>query len=159
MTRAPVVDGVPVPAAPREDWVAVDGEGNEMNVAGSEVVVQPSPYDFVDTLARLVGEILAHGAKVFAVIDHAAGAEDVGLHMPPTTVVIFGDPAVGTRLMVDTPDVALDLPSRVLVRQVGDCVEVAYTSPAALAARHGLAVDKVAGLSGLVTILDDALRR
>lgn len=128
-----------------------------MNAAGGDVVVRPSPYDFADTLARLMSEIVAHGAKVFAVIDHAAGAEDAGLHMPSTTVVIFGDPAVGTPLIVDTPDVALDLPSRVLVRQVGGSVEVAYTSPAALVARHEIAADKMAGLSGLVKILDDAL--
>ncbi|MHB1063017.1 MAG: DUF302 domain-containing protein [Georgenia sp.] len=91
-------------------------------------------------------------------IDHAAGAEGAGLHMPSTTAVIFGNPAVGTPVMLAAPDVALDLPSRVLVRQAGDVVvEVVYTAPAALAARHGVAAGKMAGLSGLIKIIDDAL--
>lgn len=127
------------------------------NPAGSAVVIRPSPYDFADTLARLRGQIVAHGARIFAVIDHAGGAEGAGLHMPSTTVVIFGNPAVGTPVMLEAPDVALDLPSRVLVRQAGNLVEVVYTAPAALAARHGVAAGRMAALSGLIKIIDDAL--
>lgn len=129
----------------------------KVNPAGSDVVVRTSSYDFVGTLARLRRQIVAHGAQIFAVIDHAAGAKSAGLHMPATTVVIFGNPAVGTPIMLEAPDMALDLPSRVLVRQAGNVVEVVYTAPAALAARHGVATSKMAGLSGLVKILDEAL--
>lgn len=129
----------------------------KVNPASSDVVVRTSPYDFADTFARLRSQIIAHGARIFAVIDHAAGAESASLHMPATTVVIFGNPAVGTPIMMEAPDVALDLPSRVLVRQAGNVVEVVYTAPAALAARHGVAAGKMAGLSGLIKIIDEAL--
>lgn len=128
-----------------------------MNISGGGVVVRRSPHDFPLTLGRLTQAVAAHGAAVFAVIDHTANAEKAALSMPPTTVVIFGNPAVGTPLMLVAPDVALDLPSRVLVRQAEDVVEVAYTNPAALAARHGLAPAQLTGLSGLVRVVDDAL--
>ena len=123
------------------------------------VAVVESPHSFAETLSRLIHQIKAHGATVFAVIDHAEGAVAAGLQMPPTTVVVFGNPAVGTPLMLQAPDLALDLPSRALVRQVGPRVEVAYTNPEALAVRHGLPSDRVVGLSGLTKIIEDALSR
>lgn len=128
----------------------------EMEPTGRDLVIRRSPYDFADTLTRLKNQVVAHGARIFAVIDHAAGAERAGLRMPPTTVVIFGDAAVGTPIMLEAPDLALDLPSRVLVRQADNVVEVVYTPPAALAARYGVVAGKVAGLSGLTKMIDDA---
>lgn len=122
------------------------------------LVFRTSPYDFADTLVRVRSQILAHNATVFALIDHAAGAASAGLHMPPTTVIIFGNPAVGTPVMLAAPDVALELPSRLLVRQAGNTVEVVYAAPAALAVRYDIAGHQMAGLSGLTTIVDDALQ-
>ena len=54
---------------------------------------------------------------LFARIDHAAGARDAGLEMPPTVVLIYGNAKGGTPIMLAAPDVALDLPLRVLVRE------------------------------------------
>ncbi len=116
-----------------------------------------SPHDFAGTLGRLATAILGHGGTIFAIIDHAANARSAGLSMPPTTVVIFGNPAVGTGAMLTSPDLALDLPSRVLVRQGDDAVELLYTDPAALAERHQLPGDAAAGLFGLTRIIDRAL--
>jgi uncharacterized protein (DUF302 family) len=76
-----------------------------------------SPYSFNDTLARLRMTLTDKGMTIFAVIDHQAGARSVGLDMPPTTVVVFGNPKGGTPLMLAAPDVALDLPLKVLVRE------------------------------------------
>lgn len=98
-----------------------------MNADHHEVIVRSSPYDFTNTVARLTNAIVAQGARVFAVIDHAAGASDAGLALPSISVVIFGNPAVGTLLMIDTPDVELGLPSRVLVREAAGGVHVALT--------------------------------
>lgn len=121
------------------------------------LAVQPSPYDVPTTVDRIVREADAHGARVFAVIDHAAAAESAGLHLPPTTVIVFGNPAVGTPLMVATPNLALDLPSRVLVRQAGAHVEVVYTPAVMIAARYGITSADAAGLAGLEGIVDAAL--
>lgn len=122
------------------------------------LVVRASPFSQSQTLERLIAAIATHGATLFAVIDHAANAVTIGLELPPTTVLIFGNPAVGTPLMLAAPSLALDLPSRVLVRrQATGTVEMIYLDPAALAERHGLAADEVTGLAGLVRIVDDVL--
>ena len=84
---------------------------------GESRVEQVSPHDFKTTLERVTGGIEGAGLTIFAVVDHAAAARDVGLMMPPTTVLFYGNPRGGTPIMVSSPDAALDLPLRVLVRE------------------------------------------
>ena len=60
------------------------------------------------------------GMIVFAKIDHAAGARDVGMTLQPSTVILYGHPRGGTPIMSATPDAALDLPLRVLLRERED---------------------------------------
>lgn len=75
---------------------------------------------FARTLERLTGAIETAGMKIFARIDHAAAAAAVGLAMPPTMVLIYGSPRGGTPLMLASPQAALDLPLRVLLREGAD---------------------------------------
>ncbi len=75
-----------------------------------------SAFSFSDTLARLQSTLESRGFRIFAAIAHRAAAESVGLTMPPTTVLIYGNPKGGTPLMLAAPDFALELPLRVLVR-------------------------------------------
>jgi len=75
---------------------------------------------FEATLDRLVGAIEGAGMTVFARIDHAAGAREAGMAMPPTTVLLYGNPRGGTPIMLAAPQTALDLPLRVLVREGAD---------------------------------------
>ena len=76
-----------------------------------------SPWPFAPTLDRLTQAITAAGMTIFARIDHAAGAREAGMEMPPTIVLIYGNPKGGTPIMLAEPRAALDLPLRVLVRQ------------------------------------------
>jgi uncharacterized protein (DUF302 family) len=55
------------------------------------------------------------GSIVFARLDHAAGAESVGLKMPRSTVIVWGNPRVGTPVFIKAPTLAIDLPLKVLV--------------------------------------------
>ncbi len=98
-----------------------------------------SRNDFQTTLGRLTDAMTTHQATIFTVIDHAAGAKDAGLALPPTTVVIFGDPRAGTSLMQARRTTGLDLPLKVLVWQdpSGE-VWLSYNDPAWIARRHGL---------------------
>lgn len=99
-----------------------------------------SAHGFRETVERLTAAIRSAGLRLFVTIDHAAAAADVGLHMPPTVVLLYGHPAAGTPLMLAMPVVALDLPLRVLVREDasdGHAV-VAWHPAAALLARAGL---------------------
>jgi uncharacterized protein (DUF302 family) len=80
---------------------------------------------------------------LFAVIDHSGEAEKAGLKMPPTKLLIFGNPKAGTLLMLAAPSSAIDLPLKILVWEDarGDAnrkVWISYNSPAYLAKRHGL---------------------
>ena len=86
----------------------------------SSPVEHVSAEAFAPTLDRLVRAIEVAGMFLFARIDHAAGAREVGMEMPPTVVLIYGHPRGGTPIMLAAPQVALDLPLRVLVREGAD---------------------------------------
>jgi uncharacterized protein (DUF302 family) len=75
----------------------------------------PSRFEMAETIGRLVASITARGSTVVDKIDHAAAAASVGLTLRPTTVVIFGNPTVGTALMQANQSIGLELPLKVLV--------------------------------------------
>jgi uncharacterized protein (DUF302 family) len=76
---------------------------------------------------------------LFAVIDHAEGADEAGITLRPTTVLIFGNAKGGTPLMQGRQTIGIDLPLRALVWQDDSGkIWVSYTDPVWLAQRHGL---------------------
>jgi uncharacterized protein (DUF302 family) len=106
-----------------------------------------SRHSVDDTVTRLLDALQDKGVKVFAVIDHSAEAEKVGLKMPPTKLVIFGSPKAGTPLMLTAPTIAIDLPLKMLVREDSDAkVWVSYNAPAYLRDRHGLPASLLANV-------------
>src|SRR3954454_13472835 len=109
-----------------------------------------SDHGYEQTVARLESELSRRRLEVFGRIDHAAGARSVGMKMPPTLVVLFGSPRAGTPLMLQAPDLALDLPMRLLVRERNDRVELVFTDPVVVGERRGLPTDAA---SPLATIL------
>ena len=82
-----------------------------------DLVELVSQAGFAATLGGVVRAIERAGLKIFVQIDHAAAAATAGLAMPPTTVVLYGRAEGGTPIMLAAPNVALDLPLRVLVRE------------------------------------------
>ena len=104
-----------------------------------EMAVKASKFPVKETADRLVAALEGKGIKPAARIDHAAAAKANGLDMPPTEVVLFGNPKLGTPLMLANPQSAIDLPMRVLVWQdKAGKVWVGYVKPDALKARHKL---------------------
>ena len=95
-----------------------------------------TPLGFTATLAQVIAAITAAGLTILAQIDHAAGAAQVGLAMPPTVVLLYGNPKGGTPIMLAAPGAALDLPLRVLVREVETGTSVSFhpIAPVLLAA-------------------------
>ena len=93
-------------------------------------VEHKSSLTFPETVDRLVETIEQVGMNVFARIDHAAGAKDVGMHLPPTVVLIYGHARGGTPVMQAAPAAALDLPLRVLIRESGSGETVIAFHPA-----------------------------
>src|SRR5438045_2496501 len=96
--------------------------------------------DSVDAaFTRLETAVAQRGLTVFARLDFAADAAAVGLTLPPTRLLLFGNPRAGTPLMAASPTAALDLPLKVLVWEMADgTVWVGYNTPAYLGERHGL---------------------
>ena len=104
----------------------------------ADVVTKLSPHPVADTVSKLTGMLSAKGIRLFAVIDQSAEARQAGLSLRETTLVIFGNPAAGTPVMVAAPLAALDLPLKVVVWDDDGRTKVSYYSPDALAARHHL---------------------
>ena len=97
-----------------------DPQGGVVGKASPAITEHASPLGFDATLDRLAKAIERAGLTIFALIDHAAGAQRVGLAMPPTVVLIYGNAKGGTPIMLAAPQAALDLPLRVLVREDAD---------------------------------------
>jgi uncharacterized protein (DUF302 family) len=103
------------------------------------IVDHPSNHSVDETVERLKGILHAKGVTLFAIIDHSGEAEKAGMKMPPTKLLIFGNPKSGTPLMLASPSTALDLPLKILVREdATHKVWISYNSPYYLAKRHGL---------------------
>ena len=107
-------------AGDRTDISAALGGSNDMTESGIDTAgyfEHKSSVGFQPTVDRLVAAIEKAGMSVFATIDHAGGAKAVGMSMPPTVVLIYGQARGGTPVMQADPASALDLPLRVLIRQ------------------------------------------
>ena len=115
---------------------------------GEGIIRKSSPRSVPETLNRLEALLKSKGVQVFARIDHAGEAARVGLSMPPTQVLVFGNPRAGTPVMLAAPTSAIDLPLKVLAWQdaVVGKVWLGYTDPKYLAGRYGLDETQVAPL-------------
>jgi uncharacterized protein (DUF302 family) len=105
-----------------------------------------------ETMDRLEAEIRTKGLTIFARIDHAAGAAEVGLQLAPTNLIVFGNARGGTPLMQSAQTVGIDLPLKILVWQdAANNTWLSYNEPRWIAQRQGVAgvesaIDKMADL-------------
>lgn len=135
-----------------------DIEASEAAAPALNWIEKTSPDDVPTTVGRLTIAIKDAGAIVVAVVDHQGNAATVDLDLPPTMVVIFGNPKAGTPLMQADRRVALDLPQKVLVWSEGGVTHVGYLEAASLAQRYGIdpTVPAIGTMSGAMDRLTDA---
>lgn len=116
--------------------------------AADGLIAVKSPYPAVQTMNKMEDAVKARGLRVFARIDHAAGAASIGKTLRPTEVLLFGSPQGGTPLMECSQTTGIDLPLKALVwEDAGGQVWLGYNDPAYLAKRHAAAeCPAVAGL-------------
>lgn len=101
------------------------------------IIELTSPYSVPDTVDRLISALQSHKMEIFARIDQQAAAKRAGLEMPAMELIIFGNPTVGTPLMLKYPSIAIDLPLKLLVwEDAAGVVRVGYNSPEYLQERH-----------------------
>jgi Uncharacterized conserved protein len=108
-------------------------------VKDSGIINVPGNHSVDDAVEKLKGILHAEGVTLFALIDHSGEAEKVGMKMPPTKLLIFGNPKAGSPVMLSAPSSAIDLPLKILIwEDAQGKVWVSYNSPEHLQARHSV---------------------
>ena len=126
--------------------------------SGEGIISQPSKSSVPETLDRLEAILRTNGVTIFARIDHSGEAEKVGLKMPPTQLLIFGNPKGGTPVMLAEPLSAIDLPLKALAWQDGDSkVWLSYNDPQYIKRRFGLSDDAVKTIAGIGSLIEQAV--
>jgi len=106
-----------------------------------------SQNDVPTAVAKLIATIKAQELTHFQTIDHAKNAKDVGLKLKPETVVIFGNPKMGTKLMECNPSIGLDLPLRMLfTTNYEGRTTITYTNPEYWTLKHNIKDKKCLGI-------------
>jgi len=111
-------------------WAAASDDG---------IIKVKSAYPMAETVAKLKADIAGKGIKFFDEIDQAQLAGAAGIKLRPSTLLVFGNPPLGTQFITAKPDAGLDWPVRLLVfeNEHGE-VWLAYTDFAWIARRHGI---------------------
>jgi uncharacterized protein (DUF302 family) len=110
-----------------------------METATSGIGRTPSRHSVDETVDRLKALLQMKGVTLFALVDHSGEAEKAGLKMPNTKLLIFGSPKAGTPLMLASPEIAIDLPLKILVSEdERGRASAYYNTPEYLAQRHRL---------------------
>lgn len=123
-------------------------------VAAANPIEKISQNSVSQTIDKLEKIVLSKGFSVIAKVDHSAAAKKAGLELPPSQLLIFGNPKVGTKLMSSHGGIGLDLPVRILVYQNKENkVVLSYHSPSSLAATYDIK-DRTEIISKMTKALD-----
>src|SRR5215470_17260660 len=118
-----------------------------------------SNHSVAETIDRLESLAKSKQLTVFARIDFSGDAAKAGLAMPPSQMLIFGNPKAGTPLMQAVPTVAIDLPLKALAWQDGEGrVWLSYNAPEYLQQRHGLPAALLPNIAGIKALVEQAAR-
>ena len=114
------------------------------------LVTIPSAFSVKETIDRLESAAKSHGLAIFARVDHASGAAQVGMALRPTEVLLFGNPKGGTPLMQDNQTAGLDLPLKALAWEDADGkVWLTRNDSAWIAKRHGVGEKSAAAVAAI----------
>jgi uncharacterized protein (DUF302 family) len=115
------------------------GAADAPTLSGDGVVMVKSAHDMQTTLDRLKADIAAKDLMFFFEVDQSALAAEAGIEIPPSVLLNFGNPALGTLFVQAKPQAGLDWPVRLLVSEdAGGQVWASYTDFAWIAQRHGI---------------------
>jgi uncharacterized protein (DUF302 family) len=117
------------------------------------IIDRPTNHSVDEAVEKLKGILQSKGVTLFAIIDHSGEAEKAGMKMPPTKLLIFGNPKAGTPLMLAAPSIAIDLPLKILVWEDNqNKVWISSNSPEYLQKRHGLPQELLANIAVVETL-------
>jgi len=136
--------------------------GLSVSLFANDIIVKDSDFNVTDTIENIKKIVEAKGFTVFAVINHQQNASNVGMYLNESKVIIFGNPKIGTLLMQEDMQIALDLPLRILVYLDGDGkVKVAYRDGKWIKDHHFLKSDNLTKKvnEGMQKITDKARKK
>jgi uncharacterized protein (DUF302 family) len=145
--------------------VLADAQGAAVDampqVTEDGVVRVKSAYSMAETIARLEKDVAAKGIKFFIEVDQYKLAADAGIKIRPSTLLIFGNPPLGTLFIAANPLAGLDWPVRLLVfeDEKGD-VWTAYTDFGYIARRHqikGMETEAFQKASGVIASITSSV--
>lgn len=141
-------------------FVAAEGINGGANQEDGIVKVK-SAYSMDETIARVKQDIASKGIMFFSAVDQYKLAADAGINLRPSTLLIFGNPPLGTLFIKANPVAGLDWPVRLLVYQdeKGD-VWTAYTDFAYIARRHhiqGMDIEAFQKASGVIASITSSV--
>jgi len=123
------------------------------STASNGIIRKPSNHSVEQTVDKLESILKSKEVTLFALVDHSGEAEKVGLQMPPTKLLIFGNPKAGTPVMLTAPTSAIDLPLKILVSEDSQGkVWVSYNSAEYIGQRHGLPRELLANIAVVETL-------
>lgn len=126
-------------------------------IAVTGIVDKPSNHSVDETVDRLKNILQSKGVTLFALVDHSGEAEKAGMKMPPTKLLIFGNPKAGTPVMLAVPSIAIDLPLKILVwEDAHKKTWVSYNSSAYLQERHNLPTELLQNIAVVDTLATKA---
>jgi uncharacterized protein (DUF302 family) len=136
----------------------VRADGAVQSFTDSGVIKVKSAYSKSETIARIKQDVAAKGIRFFDEIDQAELAADAGIQIRPSTLLIFGNPPLGTLFIRSNSLAGLDWPVRLLVfEDEQGQVWTAYTDFGYIARRHHIegmdkeAFDKATGVIASIT--------
>lgn len=121
------------------------------------IITKVSQQNFENTYAKLRSIIDNNpNLKILMELDHQANAAKVDLELPPTRIIMFGNPRLGTPLMLGGDYTGLDLPQKILVSERNGQVTISYNDPSYLKSRHNISgkdevLQKVTGALDKIT--------
>lgn len=108
--------------------------------ADNGLITKPSANSVKVTLDRMEEKMKSKGITIFKRIDHDKGAVKAGLTLRPTSLLIFGNPKLGTPLMTSSQTAAIDLPLKAIAYEdANGKVWLSYNDPSYIAKRHAIA--------------------
>ena len=125
-----MVLNLPATSSPASAEVALPGDG---------IVKVKSVHGFDETIELLKKDIAAKGIMFFMAVDQTKLGDKAGIKLPPSTLLIFGNPPLGIQFLTSNPNAGLDWPVRLLVTQDDKGqVWAVYTDFAWIKRRHGI---------------------
>lgn len=108
------------------------------------IVRVKSAVPMAEAITRIKADIAGKGIKFFSEIDQSKLAAEAGIKLRPSTLLVFGNPPLGTQFITSNPNAGLDWPVRLLLTQDdnGD-VWAVWTDFGWIAKRHNIG-DRVA---------------